>query len=169
MVGTLRFAHPTLYARYTRWKIESQDGALAELRRRTGWPFRAGARRAGMRNPVGAGALCAAALAACSTAPPPSAAPQPLPAVKQTIAASKLFTDNANARNVTISGVRRFSTVLGYELGACVRASTISMTGKPMGTVTYVVIVDRNQVIERRTATPEDECTRENYEPLAAP
>ena len=78
-----------------------------------------------------------------------------------------LFGPSSNPRNVRMGGVRRFfETPAGLEYGTCVKASVTGLTGKNVGVVTYVVTVARNQVTDRRRATPEDECDGETYEAL---
>jgi hypothetical protein len=123
-----------------------------------------------MRKQIG-GALCGAVLTGCSyisaPAPVPQPAPQPLPAARQIIANSTdaLFDVSANARNVVISDLRRFDTVLGSQFGVCMRASVTDRGGKRR-LATYVVLVSNNRVADRRRALPADECDRETYQPL---
>jgi len=115
---------------------------------------------------------CGAVLSGCSyitPAPPPpqQPAPQPLPVARQVIANSTdvLFDAAANPRNVTISELRRFDTVLGSEFGVCLRASVTDRAGK-RHLATYVVFVSSNKVTDRRRALPADGCERETYQPL---
>ena len=65
-----------------------------------------------------------------------------------------------------MGAVRRFQTPSGLEYGTCVKASVTGLTGKNVGGVTYVVTVAKNQVSDRRRATPEDECDGETYQRL---
>lgn len=111
-------------------------------------------------------------LSACSSlsltpAPPPQPAPQPLPSPRQIIANSTdvLFDANANPRNLAISELRRFDTVLGSQFGVCLRASVTDRGGKRR-LATYVVMVSNNRIADRRRALPADECDRETYQPL---
>ena len=103
-------------------------------------------------------------LGACSRSPPPpSAVELPIPAVKPILERNfkALFGPSSNPRNVRMGGVRRFETPAGLEYGTCVKASVTGLTGKNVGVVTYVVTVARNQVTDRRRATPADECDGE--------
>ena len=99
--------------------------------------------------------------------PPP---PQQLPNVKQIIIANagKIFDRSSNPKNIMISiGVRHIDVVGGTaQYGACVRANLTNVTGKDMGTVTYVVAVSKDQISDRRKAIPSDGCGKEKYEPL---
>ena len=108
-------------------------------------------------------------LQGCSRAPPPpTAVEEPLPAVKLILERNfkNLFDPSTNARNVRMGGVRRFQTPSGLEYGTCLKASVTGLTGKNVGGVTYVVTVAKNQVSDRRRATPEDECDGETYQRL---
>jgi hypothetical protein len=115
---------------------------------------------------------CGAVLTGCSyisppPPPPPQPAPQPLPSPRQIIANSTdvLFDATANPRNVAISELRRFDTVLGSEFGVCMRASVTNRAGK-RHPATYVVFLSNNRVADRRRAQPADGCDREKYQPL---
>jgi hypothetical protein len=130
----------------------------------------------GMLKRIGPLLCCGAILAGCSyanrlpsirDAPPPPPPPQQLPVARQVIANSTdaLFDVNANARNVTISELRRFDTVLGSEFGVCMRASVMDRGGK-RHLSTYVVFVSNTRVTDRRRALPADGCDRETYQPL---
>ena len=125
-----------------------------------------------LRRQIGGLLWCGAVLTGCSyistpAPPPPQPAPQPLPAARQIIANSTdvLFDAAANPRNVTISELRRFDTVLGSEFGVCLRASVTDRAGK-RHIATYVVFVSSNRVTDRRRAQPADGCDRETYQPL---
>jgi len=124
-----------------------------------------------VRKQIGTLLWCGAVLTGCSSitgpanVPPP--APKPLPAARQIIANSTdvLFDVNAHARNVVISDLRRFETVLGSEFGVCMRASVTDRAGK-RHMATYVVFISNDRVTDRRRALPADECGRETYQPL---
>jgi hypothetical protein len=90
-----------------------------------------------------------------------------MPVARQVIANSTdaLFDASANPKNVVISELRRFDTVLGSEFGVCLRASVTDRAGKRR-TSTYVVFVSSSRVTDRRRALPADECDRETYKPL---
>ena len=77
-----------------------------------------------------------------------------------------LFDPTANARNVAISEVRRIDTAAGLKYGVCLRAFVNDRQGKPLGNVIYVVVFDRNRIVERRRAIPSDACDKEVYQPL---
>jgi|SRR4051812_45394176 hypothetical protein len=49
---------------------------------------------------------------------------------------------------------------------ACVRAEITSVTGKPLGTQIYRIMITEGVVFDRRRAEPEDNCASENYEPI---
>jgi hypothetical protein len=49
---------------------------------------------------------------------------------------------------------------------ACVRAELTSVTGKPLGTQTYRIIITGGVVSDRRHAETEDNCVSESYEPI---
>jgi len=116
--------------------------------------------------------LCATLLAGCSTlmgpaeSPPP--APEPLPNARQILLNSTdaLFDPSANAKRVAIGEVRHVDTAAGPRYGVCLRAFVSNRQGKPLGTVTYVVVFDHNKIVERRRAVPNDACDKERYQPL---
>jgi len=49
---------------------------------------------------------------------------------------------------------------------ACVKADLTSVTGKPLGTQTYRIIITGAVVSDRRRAEPEDNCASESFEPI---
>src|SRR5438270_6161898 len=49
---------------------------------------------------------------------------------------------------------------------ACVKADLTSVTGKPLGTQTYRIVITGGVVSDRRHAEPEDNCASETYEPI---
>jgi hypothetical protein len=49
---------------------------------------------------------------------------------------------------------------------ACVKAEVTSVTGKPLGTQTYRILITEDVVSDRRHAAPEDNCASESYEPI---
>jgi hypothetical protein len=118
---------------------------------------------------TGLAACLLTVLYGCTRAPPPpSAVEQPLPALKPLLERNlkTLFEPSSNPRNIRMGSVRRFQTPSGLEYGTCVKASVTGLTGKNVGVATYVVTVARNQITDRRRATPDDECDSETYQPL---
>ena len=49
---------------------------------------------------------------------------------------------------------------------ACVKADLTSVTGKPLGTQTYRIMITEGVVSDRRRAEPEDNCASESFEPI---
>jgi hypothetical protein len=95
--------------------------------------------------------------------PPP---PEPPPDVKQLVRQNldTVFTAASNPRVVRVSPPRRELRGAGWT--ACVKAELTSVTGKPLGTETYRIIVSGGVIADRRRAEDGDNCTSESYEPL---
>jgi hypothetical protein len=49
---------------------------------------------------------------------------------------------------------------------ACVKAEVNSATGKPIGTETYRVTISEGQIVDRRRADDNDNCTSETFQPI---
>ena len=94
--------------------------------------------------------------------PPP---PEPPPAVKELVRQNLnwVFTAASNPRGVRVSPPRRELRGAGWT--ACVKAELTSVTGKPLGTETYRIIISGGVIADRRRAEPEDNCASESYEP----
>ena len=115
-------------------------------------------------------ALLAAAFAACCIS---TAGAQQLPLApnfdhRKLIAENlaKLFSADAQVRNVVVSELRQVPSPVGLTRGACVRVNATSMAGKPTLPRTYVVtFTKRNDISERRAAADGD-CAGAKFEPL---
>jgi hypothetical protein len=80
---------------------------------------------------------------------------------------AKLFSADAQARNVVVSELRQVPSAAGLMWGTCVRLNATGMGGKPTLPRTYVVtFTKRNDIAERRAATG-DECAGAKFEPLS--
>jgi hypothetical protein len=49
---------------------------------------------------------------------------------------------------------------------ACVKADLTSVTGKPLGSQTYRIVITGGVVSDRRRAEADDNCASESYEPI---
>ena len=108
------------------------------------------------------------ALAVCSPAVAQQAAPAPNLDHRKLIAENlgKLFSADAQVRNVMVSELRQVPSPVGLTWGACVRLNATSMAGKPTLPRTYVVtFTKRNDIAERRAAADGD-CAGAKFEPL---
>ena len=88
--------------------------------------------------------------------------------VKQIIANAKidqLFLKQVDAKDVAVGPDRAFITAQERRRGACYRAevSAVLYPGQRR-TVTFVALVDGNQLIDRRPAKSEDHCELDSYE-----
>ena len=109
-------------------------------------------------------ACSAGAVAAQQTAPSPSFDHRKLIADNLT----KLFSADAQVRNVVVSELRQVPSPVGLTWGACVRVNATGMAGKPIAPRTYRRhLFARNVIAERRAATGED-CAGAKFEPLGA-
>lgn len=114
----------------------------------------------------------ALAFAALSALAPLPAAAQPAPPpefdYRKQIAdnLAKLFSPDAQVRNVAVSEMRRVPSPLGLVWAACVRVNATNMTGKPTLPRTYVVTFSRNAIADRRAISGE-ECAGAKFEPLS--
>src|SRR5215813_7889680 len=114
--------------------------------------------------------LVAASESLLGCSPPNSAPVQEIQlSVKQIIANAKidqLFAKQVNAKDVAVGPDRVFITAQEHNRrGACYRAevSAVLYPGQRR-TVTFVALVDRNQLIDRRPAKSEDHCELDSYE-----
>jgi hypothetical protein len=79
---------------------------------------------------------------------------------------AKLFSPDAQVRNVVVSELRQVPSAAGLMWNACVRLNATGMGGKPTLPRTYVVtFTKRNDIAERRAATGDD-CAGAKFEPL---
>ena len=101
---------------------------------------------------------------------PNSAPVQETQSVKQIIANAKidqLFTKQVDAKNVAVGPDRDFITAGEHRRGACYRAEVGAfLSPGQRRTVTFVALVDGNQIIDRRSAKSEDRCELDSYERL---
>ena len=115
------------------------------------------------------GLVHAALLAAALSLSPAAAQPAPPPEFdyRKLIAdnLAKLFSADAQVRDVVVSELRRVPSPVGLVWAACVRVNATSMTGKPTVPRTYVVAFSRNTIAERRAAAGED-CAGAKFERL---
>ena len=80
---------------------------------------------------------------------------------------AKLFSADAQVRNVVVSELRQVSSAAGLIWGTCVRVNATDMGGKPTLPRTYVVTFSkRNDIAERRAAIGDD-CAGAKFEPLS--
>ena len=95
--------------------------------------------------------------------PPP---PEPPPDVKRLLRDNleSVFTAASRPHHVQVSPPRR--EVRGSGWTACVKANLTSVTGKPLGTETYRIIVSGGTIIDRRRAEAVDNCASETFEPV---
>ena len=49
---------------------------------------------------------------------------------------------------------------------ACVRAEVNSATGKPIGSETFQITIDKGQIIDRKRVGDDDNCASESYQPI---
>jgi len=118
----------------------------------------------------------AAALAGCSAdshatlpkmmlakeAEPPR--PDPEPNVKQLLRdkLDSVFTAASHPRHVRVSAPRRQPNGRGWT--ACIKAELTSVTGRPLGTQTYLATISGGVILDRRRVEAEDNCASEAYE-----
>jgi hypothetical protein len=113
-------------------------------------------------------AIVALAATVCSPAVAQQAASPPNLDHRKLIAENlaKLFSADAQVRNVVVSELRQVPSPVGLTWGACVRVNATSMAGKPTLPRTYVVtFTKRNDIAERRAAES-SECAGARFEPL---
>ena len=80
---------------------------------------------------------------------------------------AKLFSAEAQVRNVVVSELRQVPSPAGLMWGTCVRVNATGMGGKPTLPRIYVVtFTKRNDIAERRAATGDD-CAGAQFQPLS--
>jgi hypothetical protein len=120
-----------------------------------------------------AGAVALAACSADSHAPLPKflrtgeAAPRqldPEPDVRQLVRdrLDQVFTAASHPRHVQVSPPRRDLNGPGWTV--CVRAELTSVTGRSLGTRTYLATIAGGVILDRRSAGADDNCASETYE-----
>jgi len=95
--------------------------------------------------------------------PPPPAAP---PDVKQIVHDNlgSIFVSTSDPSDVRVSPP--LLEAGGAAWTACVRAEVNSATGKPIGTETFQITIDKGQIIDRKRVGDDDNCTSESYQPV---
>jgi len=122
-----------------------------------------------------AGAVALAACSADSHAPLPKilrtdeAPPRqldPEPDVKRLVRdrLDQVFTAASHPRRVQVSPPRRELHGPGWTV--CVRAELTSITGRSLGTQTYLATIAGGVILDRRRAGPEHNCASETYEAI---
>ena len=120
-----------------------------------------------------AGAVALAACSADSRAPLPKflrtdeAGPRqldPEPDVRQLVRdrLDQVFTAASHPRRVQVSPPRRELNGPGWTV--CVRAELTSVTGRSLGTQTYLATISGGVILDRRRVGPDDNCASETYE-----
>jgi hypothetical protein len=120
-----------------------------------------------------AGAAMLAACSADSHAPLPGfmrtdeAGPRrldPEPDVRQLVRAhlDQVFAAAAHPRHVQVSPPRRELNGTGWTF--CVRAELTSVTGRSLGTQTYLATLSGGVILDRRRVDGDDNCASETYE-----
>jgi hypothetical protein len=122
-------------------------------------------------------AVAAAALAGCGAADPHAKLPDfmlapapeprqpdPQPDVKQLVRdkLDAVFTAASHPRHVRVSPPRRDPKGRGWTV--CVKAELTSVTGKSLGTQTYLATISGGVILDRRRVEAEDGCGAEVYE-----
>ena len=122
---------------------------------------------------VVAGAAMLAACSADSHAPVPKflrtdeAAPRrldPEPDARQLVRdrLDQVFTAASHPRHVRVSPPRREPNGAGWTI--CVRAELTSVTGRSLGTQTYLATINGGVIQDRRRVGADDNCASETYE-----
>jgi hypothetical protein len=119
----------------------------------------------------------AVALAGCGTAdsraklpdfmlakPPEPRQLDPEPNVKQLLRdkVDSVFTTASHPRHVRVSPPRRQPNGPGWT--ACIKAELTSVTGRSLGTQTYLATISGGVILDRRRVEAEDNCATETYE-----
>jgi hypothetical protein len=94
-------------------------------------------------------------------------APELEPPFRQLIAEhmGELFEANAEVHNAYISNVRKVDSSSSAVWRVCLKAEMKTSDGSIVER-TYVVLIQRGQIADRRSANPSDRCDEEKYEPL---
>jgi hypothetical protein len=95
-------------------------------------------------------------------AEPPRLDPQP--DVKQLLRdkLDSVFTAASHPRHVRVSPPRRQPNGPGWT--ACVKAELTSVTGRSLGTQTYLATISGGLILDRRRVEADDNCGSETYE-----
>lgn len=97
---------------------------------------------------------------------PPPVTPEVIPNVKALMRESgaQFFATRTPPQNVRVSVPRRNPTGPGWT--ACVRADVAGVTGRSIGTQTYVLSIDGGKIGNRFQADANSPCATETYEPV---
>jgi hypothetical protein len=92
--------------------------------------------------------------------------PDPEPDVKQLLRGKldSVFTAASHPRHVRVSPPRRQPNGPGWT--ACVKAEVTSVTGRSLGTQTYLATISGGVILDRRRVDADDNCGSETYEPV---
>jgi hypothetical protein len=96
--------------------------------------------------------------------PPEPRQSDPEPDVKQLVRdkLDSVFTAASHPRHVRVSPPRRELNGSGWT--ACIKAELTSVTGRSLGTQTYVATISGGAILDRRRVEAEDNCGSETYE-----
>jgi hypothetical protein len=88
----------------------------------------------------------------------------PEPNVKQLVRdkLDAVFTAASHPRHVRVSAPRRQPNGPGWT--ACIKAELTSVTGRSLGTQTYLATISGGVILDRRRVEAEDNCGSETYE-----
>jgi hypothetical protein len=88
----------------------------------------------------------------------------PQPDVKQLLRAKldSVFTAASHPRHVRVSPPRRQPNGPGWTV--CIKAELTSVTGRSLGTQTYLATISGGVILDRRRVEPDDNCATETYE-----
>jgi hypothetical protein len=88
----------------------------------------------------------------------------PQPDVKQLVREKldSVFTAASHPRHVRVSAPRRELNGPGWT--TCIKAELTSVTGRSLGTQTYLATISGGVILDRRRVEAEDNCTSETYE-----
>jgi hypothetical protein len=88
----------------------------------------------------------------------------PEPNVKQLVRdkLDAVFTAASHPRHVRVSPPRRELNGPGWT--ACIKAELTSVTGRSLGTQTYLATISGGVILDRRRVEAEDNCGSETYE-----
>jgi hypothetical protein len=94
--------------------------------------------------------------------------PEPAPPYRRLIAdhMSELFAANSEVSNARISDVRKLDSSSSAVWRVCLKAEMKTSDGSSVAR-TYVVLIQRGQITDRRTASSSDKCDDEKYERLS--
>lgn len=96
----------------------------------------------------------------------PEVKPEIIPDVKTLLreGSGQFFATRTPPQNVRVSVPRRSNTGPGWT--ACVRAEVDGVTGRSIGTQTYLLSIDNGRIGNRQLADATSPCASETYEPV---